>query len=87
MIAQYVIGKLVFIDEMGSNIAMTRLYGRAEPGKRIFEKIPGDRGKNVSTIGAIGLAGIRTALSVQGSIDGDLIVSRFVRIRVTAQQS
>jgi transposase len=74
MIAQYVIGKLVFIDEMGSNIAMTRLYGRAEPGKRIFEKIPGDRGKNVSTIGAIGLAGIRTALSVQGSIDGDLMV-------------
>lgn len=71
---QFLIGKLVFIDEMGSHLAMTRLYGRAEPGKRIFEKVPGDRGKNVSTIGAIGLDGIRTALSVPGPIDGETMV-------------
>lgn len=74
IIIQFVIGKLVFIDEMGSNLAMTRLYGRAEPGKRIFEKVPGDHGKNVSTIGAISLDGIRTALTVQGSIDGETMV-------------
>ena len=74
IIIQFVIGKLVFIDEMGSNIAMTRLYGRAKPGKRIFEKIPGNRGKNVSTIGAISLDGIRTGLSVQGAIDGETMV-------------
>ena len=71
---QFAIDKLVFIDEMGSHLAMTRLYGRAEPGKRIFEKIPGDPGKNVSTIGAIGLDGIRTGLSVQGPIDGETMI-------------
>ncbi len=59
---------------MGSHLAMTRLYGRAEPGKRIFEKVPGNRGKNVSTIGAISLDGIRTGLSVQGPIDGETMV-------------
>jgi transposase len=68
------ISKFIFVDEMGSNLAMTRLYGRAEPGQRVFDKIPGDRGGNVSTIGAIGLDGIRTGLSVPGAIDGETMV-------------
>jgi transposase len=55
---------------MGSNLGLTRLYGRAEPGKRVREQVPGDRGGNGSTIGAIGLEGIRTGLSVPGAIDG-----------------
>ncbi len=68
------IRKCIFIDEMGSNIALTRLYGRAEAGKRVFDKVPGDRGGNVSTIAAIALDGIRTGLSVPGSIDGDTMI-------------
>ena len=63
--------KYIFVDEMGSNIAMTRLYGRAEVGERVVDKVPGDRGGNLSTIGAIALDGIRTGLSVPGPIDGD----------------
>jgi transposase len=59
---------------MGSNRALTRLYGRAEPGKRAFDHVPGDRGGNVSTIGAIGLEGICTGLSVPGSIDGETML-------------
>src|SRR5215472_3967651 len=68
------ISKFIFIDEMGSNLAMTRLYGRAEPGERVFDKVPGDPGRNVSTIGAMGLDGIRTGLSVPGAIDGETMV-------------
>jgi transposase len=55
---------------MGSNLAMTRRYGRAAPGVRVRDAVPGDRGGNVSTIGAIDLTGIRTGLSVPGAIDG-----------------
>jgi transposase len=66
--------KFVFVDEMGSNIAMTRRYGRAAPGERVFDKVPGDHGKNVSTIGAIDLDGIRTGLSVVGAIDGETML-------------
>jgi DDE superfamily endonuclease len=51
-----------------------RIYGRAEPGERVFDKVPGDHGKNVSTIGAIGLDGIRTCLSVEGAIDGETML-------------
>ena len=67
-------GKYVFIDEMGSNLGLTRLYGRAAPGQRVHDQVPGDRGGNVSTIGAIGLDGIRTGLSVPGPIDGETML-------------
>jgi transposase len=59
---------------MGSNLGLTRLSGRAQPGQRVLDHGPGDRGGNVSTIGAIGLDGIRTGLSVPGAIDGDTML-------------
>jgi transposase len=68
------VGKYVFIDEMGSHLGLTRLYGRAAPGQRVYDEVPGDRGGNVSTIGALGLNGIRTGLSVPGPIDGDTML-------------
>jgi hypothetical protein len=63
-------GHYIFLDEMGSNLGLTRLYGRAAPGTRVPDEVPGDRGGNLSTIGAIGLDGIRTGLSVTGASDG-----------------
>jgi transposase len=68
------VGKYIFIDEMGSNLGLTRLYGRAAPGQRVGDQVPGDRGGNVSTIGALGLDGMRTGLSVPGPIDGDTML-------------
>lgn len=64
----------IFLDEMGSNLALTRRYGRATPGARVHDSVPGDPGGNVSTIGAIDLKGIRTGLSVPGAIDGETMV-------------
>lgn len=63
-----------FLDEMGSHLGLTRLYGRATPGQRVHDKVPGDRGGNVSTIGALGLDGMRTGLSVPGPIDGETML-------------
>jgi transposase len=59
---------------MGSNLGLTRRYGRAEPGQRVRDQVPGDRGGNVSTFGALGLDGIRTGLSVPGAIDGETVL-------------
>jgi transposase len=59
---------------MGSNLGLTRLYGRAASGERVRDSVPGDRGGNISTIGAIGLEGVRTGLSVPGAIDGETMV-------------
>jgi transposase len=70
----FAINKYVFIDEMGTNLELPRLYGRAAPGTRVLEQVPGDRGGNVSTIGAIALDGMRTGLSVPGAIDGETLL-------------
>jgi transposase len=59
---------------MGSNRGLTRRYGRAAPGQRICDQVPGDRGGNVSTLGAMGRDGIRTGLSVPGAIDGETML-------------
>lgn len=66
--------RYIFIDEMGSNLGLTRLYGRGAPGTRVRDEVPGNRGGNLSTIGAIGLDGIRTGMSVPGAIDGETML-------------
>lgn len=54
---------LIFIDESGINLALTRLFARAPKGKRARGKRPHQRGKNVSLIGAIGLHGLIIGLT------------------------
>jgi transposase len=66
--------KCIFVDEMGSHLALTRRYGRAIPGARVPDSVPGDQGRNVSTLGALDLRGIRTGLSVPGALDGETMV-------------
>jgi hypothetical protein len=66
--------RYIFIDEMGSNLGLTRLSGRAAPGTRGPDEVSGNRGGNLSTIGAIGRDGIRTGLSVPGAIDGETML-------------
>jgi hypothetical protein len=64
----------IFLDERGCHVALTRRDGRAAPGKRVRESVPGDRGGKVSTIGALDLRGFRTGLSVPGALDGETLV-------------
>lgn len=54
---------LVFVDESGLNLGMTRLYGRAERGERLYEACPRNRGENISLIGALSLDGLIASLS------------------------
>ncbi len=61
---------LIFIDESGINLALTRLFARSPKGKRARGARPQKRGKNVSLIGAIGLNGLITQLTLLGAIDG-----------------
>lgn len=61
---------LIFIDESGINLALTRLFARSPKGQRGRGARPHRRGKNVSLIGAIGLNGLVTQVSLLGSTDG-----------------
>ena len=58
---------LVFIDETGSNIALTPLYARAPKGERARGSVPRNRGKNTTLIAALSLEGMGAALILEGS--------------------
>jgi transposase len=62
----------VFLDESGSNIALTRLYARAPKGKRARGSIPRNRGKNMTLISSLTLQGLGESLLVDGSANTEL---------------
>jgi transposase len=63
--------RLVFVDECGTNITLTRLYARAPRGERAFGKAPRNWDKNVTLIAAMSAEGMsRAAMSVEGATDG-----------------
>lgn len=49
--------QLVFVDECGSNIGLTRLMARAPRGQRAHGKVPRNRGANTTLIASLSLQG------------------------------
>ena len=60
---------MIFIDESGINLALTRLFARSSKGERARDSKPIKRGKNVSVIVAIGIDGLLTQMSILGAED------------------
>ena len=63
---------LKFIDESGTNIAMTRLYGRAPRGERVTGSVPQNYGRNITMLAALSATGIAAMMTVEGATDGDV---------------
>ena len=58
--------RLVFVDECGANTAMTRRYGRAPVGQRVYSDTPGHRDSIALTCG-MRLAGAMAGLAFPGA--------------------
>lgn len=63
--------KLVFLDESGLSIKMTRLFARAPKGQRIEGYVPGSWGENLTIIGAMKLGGPTALMTLSGAMDGE----------------
>ena len=48
---------------------MTRLYGRGEGGDRVNDDRPGNRGKNITLIGAMSDEGVLAAMTLEGGLN------------------
>ena len=60
-------GRLVFVDECGTNIGLTPLRARAPKGERAFGEAPRNRGKNTTTLlASMGPGGMGSCLAVEG---------------------
>lgn len=65
---------LVFLDEAGVDIAMSRTHGWAPPGETPVIERPA-RGRRISLIGAIAADGTRALRKVEGYVDGDEFIA------------
>jgi hypothetical protein len=62
--------KLIFVDECGTNISLTTLYGRAPKGQRALGKAPRNWGKNLTLIASLSLEGLsQRNMVVEGATD------------------
>ncbi|MDQ3695492.1 MAG: transposase [Chloroflexota bacterium] len=55
--------RLIFVDETGTNISMTRRYGRAPRGQRVIGQVPRNHGPNVTLIAAMARCCLRRLIS------------------------
>jgi transposase len=60
---------LVFVDESGTNIALTRLYGWAPHDRRATGSVPRNHGKNTTLVAALAPDGLHTPWMVEGAMD------------------
>ena len=59
--------RLVFVDEMGTNTALSPLYAYAPKGRRTYAKVPRDRGKNTTLLASMSLEGMGPCMAVEGA--------------------
>lgn len=62
---------LKWLDETGSQLNLTRDYGRALPGERILERVPSAYGSNYTLVGVLGVNGIEAPWLLEGALNGD----------------
>lgn len=61
-----------FLDEAGSNLAMTRLYGRGAKGERVIETVPQNYGENITLLASLSLAGVAAPMTINGAVDASV---------------
>ena len=59
--------RLVFVDEMGTNVSLSPLYAWSRKGQRAFGSAPRNWGKNVTLLASITRRGLGPCLAVEGA--------------------
>jgi transposase len=80
LIQSVLLKDLVFLDESGIHLGMTRSHARSPKGERVRGDVP-PRGKNVSLIGAVGINGLLSQIALLGSVNG-LTFEAFIATRL-----
>ena len=73
---------LVFIDETGVNLAMTRRYARAKKGQRAYSQSPYNRGNNITMIGAISTTGFLAPFTFEGWTNKEAFLTYVTQVLV-----
>jgi transposase len=63
---------LVFVDEMGTNISLSPLYGWSRKGERAYCSVPRNRGKNTTLLSSMSVEGMGSSLAVEGATNREV---------------
>ena len=77
-------GRLVFVDECGSNVGLAPLRARAPRGERAHGKAPRNRGKNTTLLASMGLEGMGPCVAVEGATTGAVFEAYVERVLAPA---
>lgn len=72
--------RLVFVDEMGTNISLSPLYAWSRRGRRAFGSAPRNWGKNVTLLASITRRGLGPCLAVEGSTTREVFEAYLERV-------
>ena len=61
--------QLVFVDESGTSIALTRLYGWAPHDHRATGSVPRNHGKNTTLVAALAPDGLHVPWLIEGAME------------------
>lgn len=76
--------RMVFIDETGSNIAMTRAHARAPIGQRVDDVVPRNRGRVTTIIGSLRIDGVGPTMTIEGGTDAAVFEAYVEHVLVPA---
>lgn len=74
--------ELIFLDETGIHLGMTRLYARSPKGERAYASKLRNYGPNVSVIGALGHEGIVATMVIEGSVNAAVFLAYVEKVLV-----
>ena len=67
--------RLVFIDESGAHIAMTRETAWAPIGEQPRDAVPRNRGTVITMIAALSMAGLHSMMTIEGGTSAEVFVA------------
>ncbi len=62
-------GQFVFVDESGTHMSLTRLYGWAPHDQRATGSVPRNHGKNTTLVAAFAPDGLRVPWLIEGAMN------------------
>jgi transposase len=76
------VGKLVFVDETGTNTAMAQRYARAPRGARANGSAPRNHGPNTTLLACLTRTGMGPAMLVDGATTTEVFTAYVARVLV-----
>ena len=75
---------VVFVDEMGTNISLSPLYGWSRKGERANCSVPRNRGKNTTLLASMSVEGMGPSLAVEGATNSEVFETYVERVLAPA---